>query len=482
MLGTWLIVAVPVHFLVWNFFMLWFYVLRLPPHRREVNMITEIPNKRQRALRNVHRAVFGDGKRRQVMHRQTGSLSSQVGSFAGSASTEPYVIQMTEREVPRPIEQSTGQTISTAHTMHSETVIEEMDSRTMASAGHDEAASCMELLANLTDMTLLTLLLGEHQEEAEWVTTKTQGSKFSARFGFLFEEHRGPAVGLRDASLEIDPFTGRVDRGELVYLRERPLIVIPAFGKKDSPFYTPKKRIYRYHIQMLTKVLDISKTILVGCIVAGVGNTDDNASSIVALIALSLILILLLRIAKPFPSRWDMFLLLLAELADLIVYTCALFLVLGPDTSEDTEQNIGMALLLSEAFALLGTIIEYSLISVGLSIGTYEGWKERSRNKFFKLVHEVLLMDERYLQKKYADKWMVRTLFRGLNGRIPARHELPWRIGMKRSLCCGWRVVDWYLKEFKLLWEDAKPKIENLKQRVLKKRQHPIVKVPGTID
>ena len=64
----------------------------------------------------------------------------------------------------------------------------------------------------------------------------------------------------------------------------------------------------------MSKLLDVIMIILVGCIVAGAGNTDDNISLIVTLIALSLILLLLLRTANPFLSRFNVFVLLMSKL------------------------------------------------------------------------------------------------------------------------------------------------------------------------
>ena len=319
----------------------------------------------------------------------------------------------------------------------------------------ENALTFREILELLSNMTLLTLLLGDHQEEADWVTTKTQGSKFHARYGFLFEEHRGPAIGRRDVTLEVNATTGRVNRGELVILRERPLLIVPYLTVENKRLRVRSKKVYRYHLQLTTKLLDIMKTILVGCIVAGVGDTDDNISSIVALIALSLILILLLRIAKPFPSRLDMLMLLLAEVADLIVYTCALFLIIGPDTDEDTDQEIGMALLLSEAFALLALIMEYTILSLGLTMEGYDEWKSSHQHKFFDLVHKLMMQNEYYLAKKYSDRWLVRTFSRGLYGRVPDRHELHWKVAVKVYLLYGWNGLRWFVQESVNIWNDG---------------------------
>ena len=470
MLATWLLVAVPGLFITWNFYMLWVYVLRLPPHRREVNLITNIPNKKQRAFRRVRRMFTRDRKRvSAVNHRNPESIfGSGRESLNTSSRTDPAVVQMTSMG-------SRGESSGQHDTMHREAVMEEAAPGHVGSDGEngENALTFREILESLSNMTLLTLLLGDPQEEADWVTTKTQGSKFHARYGFLFEEHRGPAIGRRDVTLEVDPATGRVDRGELVILRERPLLIVPHLTFENNRLRVRSKKIYRYHLQLTTKLLDIMKTILVGCIVAGVGDTDDNISSIVALIALSLILILLLRIAKPFPSRLDMLMLLLAEVADLIVYTCALFLIIGPDTDEDTDQEIGMALLLSEAFALLALIMEYSILSLGLTMEGYDEWKSRHQHKFFDLVHKLMMQNEHYLAKKYADRWLVRTFSRGLYGREPDRHELHWKVAVKVYLLYGWSGVRWFAQESVNIWNDA---IEKYRRNI----QRGILKGPGS--
>lgn len=449
-LGTWIIIAFPVLFIVWNLFMLWFYVLRLPAHLREVNLIMDIPNKKQKALRRIQSTLSGNSDRRRVRHRFMTTHPSR-GTSNVSNLTETEMIRMTIQD------SSMSRVIQPAGSFNHIAVVEEQTSYALAE--EDKARSCGEIIANIAGMTFLTLILGEHQHEAEWATTKTQGSKFMARYGVLFEEYRGPPIGRRDVSLEIDPNTGVVDRGELVILKERPLLVLPAIGHIGYGIRFSAIRIYRYHIQMVAKLLDITKTILIGCIVAGVGNSEDNMSSILALISITLTLILLFRIAKPFPSRLDMLMLLLAEVADLIVYTCALFMVMGPATTEETNRNIGLALLFSEAFALLATVLEYAVLSLGLSMEAHEEWRNRKQRKFFNLVHKILMSNERYLERKYLDRWMVKTLLRGLYGRIPERHELTWQQALLRNLQYVWSLVVWFLDECTLIYEDGRKKI-----------------------
>ena len=171
--------------------------------------------------------------------------------------------------------------------------------------------TCRGILKSLSDVSLLTLLLGKRQQEAEWVTTTTEGSKFHQRYGLLFEEYRGPEIGRRDATLDVDLATGRVDRGKLLVLRERPLQTVPVPKFDNNCLRLGSNRVYRYHLQLLS-------------------NT-----------------------------------------ADLIVCTCALFPIVKPDTDKDTDQVIGMVMLLSEALVLLVQTMEYATLCIGPALEKY---------------------------------------------------------------------------------------------------------------
>lgn len=452
-LATWLIIAVPVNFLCWNFFMLWYHILRLPPHLREANQITDIPSQKQRAIKKLRTVLTFSRSRSLLSSRSRRPKTSSA--HEGRANTE----LLSQNNSDRPEPEEGPRDLTRNSTMYRYSTQEVNSQGEEEAESENEAFTCGEVYQLLSNMNWLTLLFGEHQSEADWTATRQQGSKFVARYGPLFEEHRGPAIGRRGATLEIDPITGKVDRGELVGIKERPLISIPAIGKEGSLFYLPKKKIYRFHLQILAKMLDISKTILVGCIVAGVGNSDDNIGSIVALIGLSFTLLFLFRLAKPFPSRLDMLLLILTELADLIVYTCALFLLIGPDADQETYDNVAVALIFSEGFALVAMIIEYTLISIGLALLAWEAWDDRNKTKFFDLAYGLMKDDGRYLERKYLDLWMVKVLKRGLNGREPGRHELPWRHVLRMYMAQNWKALLWLYEETKQIVNDAKGKL-----------------------
>jgi len=487
MLATWIIIAIPFHFLCWNCFVLWFYILRPPPHLKEANQITEISSQRQRALRKL-KDVFALTKNRGAVasgntgYRPFSSVTSTIQLTTPRKSPEPEKggpnEPPTDPSIEAPTESSNGETSRTSErTFRRSIALARWDPsvamykyhpKVVNSRGElledaaNEPRSCIEVYQLLSRMNWMTRLFGEHLNDAEWSATRKQGSKFVARYGPLFEEHRGPAIGRRDATLEVDPITGRVDRGTLVVIRERPLVAIPSIGRPHSLFYLPRIKIYRFHLQSVAKLLEISKTILVGCIVAGVGNSRDNVGSIVALAILSLTLLLLFRIGKPFPSRVDMFVLLITELADLIVYLCALYLLLGPDADQETYDNISVALIISQGFGLVSMVSEYALISLGMAMLAWEEWKTRFRMKFFDVVYKVMKEDGRYLQRKYFDLWMVKALGKGLYGREPRRHELPWRSVIRLFLAQRKKGVLWLYGEINVIVIEAKTKFRTL--------------------
>lgn len=487
MLATWIIIAIPFNFLCWNCFMVWFYILRPPPHLKEANQITEIPSQRQRALRKIrmvlklplNRGAVASGN---TGHRPSSSVTSNIQLRTPSRSPEsengaPNNLptassneaptessnEATDRASKGAIQRSTAfarwDPSVAMYKYHPKVVNSRGELLDDAS---NEPRSWAEIYQLVSNMNWMTRLFGEHLNDAEWSATRRQGSKFVARYGPLFEEHRGPAIGRRDATLEVDPITGRVDRGTLVVIRERPLAAIPSIGRPGSIFHLPRIKIYRFHLQSVAKLLDITKTILVGCIVAGVGNSRDNVGSIVALVILSLTLLLLFRIGKPFPSRVDMLVLLITELADLIVYSCALYLLLGPDADQETYDNISVALIISQGFGLVSMASEYVLISLGMVLIAWEEWKTRFRMKFFDVVHRVMIEDGRYLQRKYFDLWMVKVLGKGLYGRQLRRHELPWRSVLRLFLADGKEGFLWLYGEFNVIVIEAKTKLKTL--------------------
>eukprot|EP00210_Caulerpa_lentillifera_P008309 g7929.t1 len=488
-LATWIIIAIPVNFLCWNLFMLWYYILRLPPHLREANQIADIPSQRQRAIRKLRTVVTFARNLSTVASGNTGHRTAssialvntgpRTANSVTSGNTGHGTVSSASSNVQRPppvrnsvseIESVNGvqsPRVPSTRLQRSDALYQYQAQPVNAEGqleddSYNEPLTCAEFYRLLSSMNWMTLLFGEQQSEAEWSSTRQQGSKFVARFGPLFEEHRGPAIGRKDATLQIDPITGRVDRGTLVVIQERPLLCTPSLGKRGSYCFIPRTKIYRYHLQILAKLVDMSKTILVGCIVAGVGNSNDNLWSIVALVFLSFTLLFLFRLAKPFPSRVDMLVLLITELADLIVYLFAVFLLIGPDVGKDTYDKISVTLIVSESFSMISMMFEYALFSIGLGMIGWEEWQKRREDKFFNLVYQIMMDDGRYLSRKYFDRWMVIVFKRGLNGRELRRHELPWKYVFHQFLAQTKRNCLWLYHEANEIVIDAKAKYRTL--------------------
>ena len=77
------------------------------------------------------------------------------------------------------------------------------------------------------------------------------------------------------------------------------------------------------------------------------------------------------------------------ETADLIVYTCAIFPIVGPDTDKDTDRVIGMMMLLSEALVLLVQTMEYVTLGIGPALEKYDEWKSKKQHKSSLLPNDV---------------------------------------------------------------------------------------------
>lgn len=121
-----------------------------------------------------------------------------------------------------------------------------------------------------------------------------------------------------------DPETGRVKRGELVLTTNLNFFQLPC--TIGSQF-----RIYPFHFQLLMKILDLVKLIVLACLVAGVGSHDDNNErALLSLLVLSLVMLFVIRLTKPFLNRWDMAVGLFVECMDFLVYAC-LFSIVDSD-------------------------------------------------------------------------------------------------------------------------------------------------------
>ncbi|CAD7694728.1 unnamed protein product, partial [Ostreobium quekettii] len=240
------------------------------------------------------------------------------------------------------------------------------------------------------------------------------------------------------ATYDKDPKTGKVDRGKLIPIKGRPLFMIPQFKRLHTSKPGGPYVLYRYQLQILTRPLDYMKIVLLGCLVGGV-DSDNSMAQVIALFCISLLALLLTRLSRPFPSRLDMAVTLLAEAADVVTFALGIVLLAGPNEDRDFRLRIGTAMLCVEGVALLTTLVEHLIIGFGIC-----GWlrgkhreKKTKPSKFVAVVEKVMMQNTRRLERKYFERWMVKVLRRGLHNRPLRGEERSW----KENFGHGWKQL-----------------------------------------
>jgi len=93
----------------------------------------------------------------------------------------------------------------------------------------------------------------------------------------------------------------------------------------DEPCTNTHIRLHIYYVHIFMKIIELVKLVVIaGFVGAGRG---DSITELAALVAISAILVVVMRLSKPFLNRWDMAVGLIAEIADLLVFTSLLIIV-----------------------------------------------------------------------------------------------------------------------------------------------------------
>lgn len=224
----------------------------------------------------------------------------------------------------------------------------------------------------------------------------------------------------------MNPRTGMIDRGAITPVKRKYMFKIPALRVPfTSCTILPSKKIYRFQLQILTRLLDFTKIILLACLVSGLGNAEDNLGQILALFVGSTLNLIVIRVARPFPTRLDMTVTMLAEGADVATFFLGIILLAGPNDDKDFRLKVGRGMLLAEGAAFLSLVLERMLMALlGLGVACTM-FKKQKVPKMAEVVLEVMGHYESFLEKKYFDRWMVKALKRGLHNRPVHREELP---------------------------------------------------------
>lgn len=228
-------------------------------------------------------------------------------------------------------------------------------------------------------------------------------------------------------------------------MKRRPLFKIPAL---KLPFTNliilPSKKIYRFQLQILTRLLDFTKIILLACLIEAVGDGEDSMNQVLALFVVSAINLVVVRIARPFPTRLDMTITVLAEGADVVTFFLGIILLLGPNHDRDFRIKVGKGMLYAEGGAFLSMIIERLCMgAMGLTVACSIFQKEKIP-KMADIVFKAMEHSDGYLAKKYGDRWMVKALKRGLHNRPLRREELPVWYYLKMTVVKPFLTFSWF--------------------------------------
>lgn len=74
------------------------------------------------------------------------------------------------------------------------------------------------------------------------------------------------------------------------------------------------------------------------------------------------------RLARPLPNRFQLGVVLLAEFADVLTFTCALVILIIDSKNKDFNEKMGVAMFIAECSALIATIVDYLIIAFEIII------------------------------------------------------------------------------------------------------------------
>jgi len=260
------------------------------------------------------------------------------------------------------------------------------------------------------------------------VGIREEGRSYIAKYGFMFEEYRGPPVVREEASYEYDPERSRVNRGEVVLADRDNCLQLPRFTGIQF-------RLYPFHFHLTMKMFDLVKLIVLACLVTGSGSDDAAKYILLCLLVLSLGMLLAVRLTKPYLNRWDMALGLFVESMDVLVYACLYSILYNDPDDLDRSERVGVIMLVAQSLALAFMVVRYAFVTMYVTITCVAYLKRRSVTGFSKAVDEVLQQHfPVYLEHKYFDRWMVNVLHRGLHDRPVKLSELPRSVAAQRCL------------------------------------------------
>lgn len=169
--------------------------------------------------------------------------------------------------------------------------------------------------------------------------------------------------------------------------------------------------------------------LIIFAIIIGAEDNDESLSQLVILLILSSGFVVFFRVSRPYLTRYELALAILAEVADIVTFILGVCLILGPELDRGYRRNLGLGMLWIEGIAF-GLILLERFLVIALFLGeqVLEQLRKRSVKKpepanLMNALWKVLAKHPGYLKRKFFHRWMVLTLGKGLTGRVLVSDE-----------------------------------------------------------
>ncbi|KAK9812889.1 hypothetical protein WJX72_005294 [[Myrmecia] bisecta] len=251
-------------------------------------------------------------------------------------------------------------------------------------------------------------LLGRQLEEAQWLDTHWPRSRFLHRYGAFFEDNRGAAHLLKDASFTKDK-SGQLSRGRLDPLLEPPLLMVGG-----------RKLLSRSGLQAFGTVIGALKLVLFAVLINGI-TSSTCTGEVVALLVLSVVHLLYLRIYLPFISRVDQLCETAGAMADVGIFICALVLLRGDASGDNSRVGAAMIGLMVAVFVvlLLGSAVRIGQVLRQANFPAGVLWLPPTPSQKLANAVRAARLHPANLSRKYGDRWLQRAFHRQLAAFIP---------------------------------------------------------------
>ncbi|CAD7704222.1 unnamed protein product [Ostreobium quekettii] len=363
-LGAAIFIFIPGVYLAWYFHMLWRHFYKPEPHERGANLVVAT---KRRGYPSKGRENYADSSSEAVDAKSMANGAGMSSSLAllpaagvSNASHNGAKLQDDQRGASPAgkgdAEPAEGEQLEA---MKEEDSLVFGDSKPMQTtvAGTGTGSSRRFFSKYLVKPTL-----GPKLEKVTWVSTHSSHARFVERFGPMFEDYRGHVVVHRsDLSTGNSKNVRQADpKSVLNPLPQKPLFMFPSVRRKGPAATVP---FYKHYIQTAMGALLLAKLVFFAVLLHG-EDEKDNLPQLIVLVVTSTVFFFLIRSTQPFVRRLDMAVALLAEFADIIVFTLAIVLFSATMQTDNRRKNIGITMICFEALAFFALFVEKMFIVV----------------------------------------------------------------------------------------------------------------------